>query len=206
MQPTKRGITFLLSVLLTLVSFPVIDPSYSIGLDCSAWYAINYFFHHGIQAGRDFIFTYGPLGFIESPNPLGHNLQFSILFICLVYFTFSYVALTLGHTVSRSRWLLNLLLVFITCQLFFFEDLIIGITAISFILLHETGKRKWALTGLLFTVAGLLIKSPIGLACIGIVFSYCLLQWWFTKKNKRGINHCMLTRSLLFSKLVYYIP
>jgi hypothetical protein len=188
LNPQTTGGKVFLSVLVLLLTFPAIDPSYSTGLDCSAWYSLNYFFHNGIQLGRDVLFTYGPLTFLEIPIPLGNNLPLSILFTCIVYITFSYSALSLGQLINKEKWLLHLGIVFIACELFFIENLLIGLTAISVLIHFESKKGKWILLSILSTMFALYIKASFGIACLFIILSYCALCWLLLKDRKTVIK------------------
>ena len=54
------------------------------GLDPSWSYAMNLLPKDGILWGKDVIFTYGPLGRLFGPLPMGNNVMFSLIFWCII--------------------------------------------------------------------------------------------------------------------------
>jgi hypothetical protein len=76
------------------------------GLDNSWIFALNRFFEQGIAVGRDVVFTYGPLGFIVYPQPLGRNLQFALAVHVVIRMSAAFVlaaAFVLREPQSRAR-------------------------------------------------------------------------------------------------------
>ena len=61
------------------------------GLDNSWIFALNQFFEQGIVVGRDVVFTYGPLGFIVYPQPVGRNLEFALAVQIVIRISTSFV-------------------------------------------------------------------------------------------------------------------
>ena len=57
-----------------LLLVPQIGRGYGIGLDQSWTYALSYFPESEFLFGRDVAFTYGPLGYLFVPTPVGASL------------------------------------------------------------------------------------------------------------------------------------
>lgn len=73
-------------ILITLlVSFPDVLIWKSLGLDPSWQYAINKFFKEGYVSGKDFVFTYGPLGFLVGCLKIGRNILFAGIFWSILW-------------------------------------------------------------------------------------------------------------------------
>ncbi|MBI4946798.1 MAG: hypothetical protein HY840_10415 [Bacteroidetes bacterium] len=177
----------LFAVCIFLVSFPKFDPTYSFGLDASLPYAYNYFFNTGIQYGTDILFVYGPLAFLKMPLPVGINLPLSITFTSLVYFTFIYLFLFLGHLINKRKWILHAGILSILCQILVIDDLLVGITAVSILIYHETKNQKWFIIPLLSAVLGLYIKVSIGIVSLLMLFSYSIFYYRLVRDIKKPI-------------------
>ena len=89
----------ILSVVLLLLTFPKIDPEIGSGIDNSYLIAFNHFFYSDIQIVKDLIFTYGPLGFLKHPLPMGNNLELGVIVISILrlLFIFSVLYLSIIH-------------------------------------------------------------------------------------------------------------
>ncbi len=199
LNPLKSSGKVFLSILILVLAFPQIDATYTIGLDPSYYYAMNYFVNSKIQFGRDVFCTYGPLVFIDMPAPLGNNLAISLIIISLVFVTFSYTILTLGQVINRGKWLLHLGIAFLACQLFFIEDMLAGITAISILLYLETPKWKWMALAVITSLFGLYIKPSVGISCFLLLVSYCAIYWFMSHDFRKVLK---ITGS---SALLYFI-
>ena len=178
----------LFAVIIFLLSFPKIDPTFSLGLDFSQPFAFNYFFSHAIHFGRDVIFTYGPLSFLKLPVTMGNHLVLSIAFLSIVYLTFIYAALFLGWFINKEKWLLHFGIVFFLCQIIAIDYLLVGITAVSLLIHHETTSRKWLLVALVSSMFGLYIKSSIGIVSLLSLFSYMLIYYFLFRDFKKPIK------------------
>jgi hypothetical protein len=62
-----------------LLLFPVKLVPFDVGLDPAYQFAANYFLHTNFRYGPDIVFTYGPLGYLEFPLNLGHNLLIGVI-------------------------------------------------------------------------------------------------------------------------------
>ena len=124
---------------------------------------------------------------------MGHNLQLSILFIAIVLVTFSYSILLLGQLINPVKWLLHFGIAFLACHVFFIDDMqsnmidnmLTGTTAISILIHHEIRDRKWISIALVAAMFGLYIKSSIGVMCLSLLVSYCVIYWFLYHDRKK---------------------
>ncbi len=72
------------------------------GLDESWAWALNAATQTGYIFGKDVVFTYGPLGFLMSPRPIGHNLQWASAFAICIRVIFAALLLILALS-ARTR-------------------------------------------------------------------------------------------------------
>ena len=85
-RPAVRRITLLaLLIWCVLVAFPATPPPGGLGLDPSWVLGINLAHVQGLVMGRDLVWTYGPLGFLSNPNPVGQHMWLSFLYRVCMY-------------------------------------------------------------------------------------------------------------------------
>src|SRR5580704_5749728 len=73
------------------------------GLDESWAWALNAVTQTGYIFGKDVVFTYGPLGFLMSPRPLGHNFQWASCFAVCIRAIFAGLLGVLAFTARTRR-------------------------------------------------------------------------------------------------------
>ncbi len=177
----------LFSVIIFLFCFPVIDPTFSVGIDPSLPFAFNYFFHFGIHFGTNVIFTYGPLAFLKMPIPMGNHLVIAIGFISILYLSFIYSLLYLGHIINKEKWLLHIGISILVCQICYLDHLLVGLTALSLLIHHERNNRIWLFVAVLSSLFGFYIKSSIGIISLLVLFSYILLYYYHYRDFKQPL-------------------
>jgi hypothetical protein len=67
-------------IYVALISLPVPPKSYGTGLDASWMLGLNLAHARGMVAGRDVIFTYGPLGYLLYPEPVSGTPTLALIF------------------------------------------------------------------------------------------------------------------------------
>lgn len=67
-------------IYVALISLPVPPKSYGTGLDASWMLGLNLAHARGMVAGRDIIFTYGPLGYLLYPEPVSGTPTLALIF------------------------------------------------------------------------------------------------------------------------------
>lgn len=106
-SPHRRALLWAaLTLLFTAATAPLAAEATVPGLDPSYRFAFNYFFDHGVEVGRQVLFTYGPLGFVLFPQPVGHNLLWANLFLLGLVLVFSglFWAVVLRHLHPAHPW------------------------------------------------------------------------------------------------------
>ncbi len=68
------------------------------GLDGSWQWAINYSFAKKLIYGIDFLFSYGPLGFVTHPLPIQNNILISYVFQFVATYIFTLILLFYIYT------------------------------------------------------------------------------------------------------------
>lgn len=107
----QRMARILLLGWILFLAFPLTVEPLRPGLDAGYIFAINWFFDRQIVFGHDVAFTYGPLGFLICPVPVGHNLGLAWAFQAGLWLLF---AAGLWN-MARRQAALGPLLVFTLC-------------------------------------------------------------------------------------------
>lgn len=170
------------SLLILILSFPKFDLSYSIGCDPALMYAYNYFFDASVRMGSEIIFTYGPLGFLKSPLPVGNNLPIGIAFICISRLLFISLFLFLSKSIHKQSWLWYSGLAFVLCLLADSEYILLGITVLGLLIYLENNSAKWLIFPLMAAVVALFIKASSGVICLLVLFSFAAYIY-YEKRN-----------------------
>ena len=76
----KQPFLLFLAVTFFVVTYRSPGTVLSPGLDPSRRFALDYFFVHGLVPGRDFVFTFGPLGFLAKPVAPSTSLPIATAF------------------------------------------------------------------------------------------------------------------------------
>jgi hypothetical protein len=160
-----------------------------------------------MQAGKDFVFTYGPLGFIKLPLYMGNNIAIALIltFIFRIYFIAGILMLS-AECAGRSD-LFSFFAAYILISFFRGVDyIIIGIILTNIFLFEEKGKTILVFILSLCVVLGFLIKINIGITGALIVVGY-LIYNFIKKKN---LKVCLLflaffiTNMILIWGLIYH--
>ena len=141
-------------------------------LDPSWVYALNIFHFDGIVWGSKFIFTYGPLGFVFEPMPIGSNVMISLIFwfvsTAAVFLLFLYVLFSksMGHINSRGTNLfLSFLLLYAGAYIFgrFTSTYITSFLILCLLVLcWDTKQIKFFIAAALLSVLSMFLKFNSG--------------------------------------------
>jgi hypothetical protein len=178
-------------IIIFILSFPKIGGPIFVGPDPSWEFAMNYFFSKNIQHGRDVIFTYGPLGFLLCPKPVGNNLLISVIVITLFKFVFLLSFLYLNFLIKKPKTLSSrIVIITIFAVLSFlinFGYILVFFTA-SLLLLHaETKNKMFIVLAIAVASFSLLVKSSYGIAGVLLAFSYNIIDFIQFKKINQFI-------------------
>lgn len=81
----EKCVFLVLLIYAALVVAPLAFRIPDVGLDNSWMLALNLLPHSHYKFGTDVVFTYGPLGFVETPENIGANLPIALLFRLLIW-------------------------------------------------------------------------------------------------------------------------
>jgi hypothetical protein len=183
--------SFLVAVF--IFTFPRISKPVTIGLDPSYEFALNYFFSNKIPIGKEIIFTYGPLGFLMFPQPIGSNLVISVIIISVLKLGFLISFLYLIFLIKKPiAWFdkIGIWVVFsvnsflISFRFIGFGFLLVFLTATLLLLHGETRKSIFFILGITISTLAILVKSSYGIVSFLMVFSYGLIEYLRFKHGK----------------------
>ena len=172
---TARVIQLIAACLIFLFTLPGTGTIIRPGLDSSYALAFNYFFASGVQSGRDILFTYGPLGFLEWPQPQGNNLLYANIAYSAVHLAFICCLLWLGMKGRGLRGQIGViaLVLFLSYLLSAFMYLKLVFLIAVLLLLHFVARHIGLfVTAISLTALALLIRSTYGILSLLMLFSY----------------------------------
>ncbi len=187
--------TLLGSMLILFCAFPWHIPIYGVGLDISCFWALNELFHQDTASFGQLTFTYGPLGFLKDPLPIGQNFKLGLLFSAILRSFFLFYFLWIGRIIDRSKWLLYSLLVFFLVGFLSLDFILTGLLVAAVLLHHKTKRFAWLLPAILFAAVGFYIKSSIGVITFSIICVYSAYLW-LVEKDWKTVIVFMLSYSI----------
>jgi hypothetical protein len=164
------------------------------GLDNSYALAFNYFFASGVQIGKDILFTYGPLGFLEWPQPQGNNLLYANVIYSSVHLASISALLWLGMVGRSFRGQIGViaLVLFLSCLLSAFMYLKLVFLIATLLLLHFATKHAWLFAvAVSLVVLAILIRSTYGILSLLMLFSYSFYIAYVQREPKFMIGAVM---------------
>ena len=184
LRPTPRGLVawrLTLTTLLTWLSFDrwTVFNTPLVGIDGS--WAIGLHLAHGagLRYGTDFVFTYGPLGWLTSRLPIAADAWPIVLFdVVYLLHAGAILWLTVG---KRPHWTRLVLLAGLVISHRLTAGTELPFVCYFFVLAylgyhHKTG-RAWALAGAVgMAVFSFYLKANVGLVGMGSVVMYVLLE------------------------------
>ncbi len=180
MKPPK-GYPSALRLALFLFTLLLVCPIrfWPMGRDVDAtWrFALNFAAAHGMVAGRDIVFTYGPLGYLLFPEHMGGNLAAGLAFQCALWLVLGAILFDLFFRVGlRVRNLALFVLCFVLAvPMFWFnssggENLLLA-GAFLLIVVYQMRGSAWRYGAALVLVGVLplfkLTASMVGFAALG---------------------------------------
>lgn len=178
---------YLLSGLLLLViTFPKIRPEFTLAIDPQIHWVFNYLWINDFSQTQHIIFPHGPLTFLNFPLAMGDNLFWGVLIqaVLRLIFILSFLHLAIS---SASKWVLTLLLLFITLQFMELDFIIVGIIANGIFLHFFKGKNYWYVLAVAMMALGFYIKISIGITALTILLSYLAFYFFYKKEIKTTV-------------------
>jgi hypothetical protein len=154
-------------------------------VDDSWVFALNFGAAHGLAAGRDLVFTCGPLAYLVFPQDIGNNLAGGLLFQTGLWLALAAAFMSLFF--SRTRFPLPNLALFSFCfglsaPLYWFnfmgqENLMLAGALTLLIAYRRDGGRARQVAALILVGLLPLIKLSAGLAGAGALLGFVVDRW-----------------------------
>jgi hypothetical protein len=169
----------------------------SSGLDPSWKLSLHMAYSQGLIWGRDFVFTYGPLGFLSSRLALP---EFRIWYVAIDLFFFANIVYLGWIAVWRlTRWserLGALAVVYCAGSSINLVDLaiVLFIIQLMHLFLHQSSRRSWHLApAIICAVLTFFIKLNTGLITVPLLILYCLWQSFYRDSRIAALSAMLLT-------------
>jgi hypothetical protein len=168
------GIVAALGILyVSLVTFSVQFESVKPGLDESWEWALNAVAQSSYIFGRDVVFTFGPLGFLMYPRPLGHNFQWAAGFAVCIQVIFAALLAVIASAARTKRGFLLFLGGSVLANAMgmwgeYSYRILVGLCLVIASLSSPFAIPACILAGVLAPVF-LVMKFSIGLACLSMM-------------------------------------
>ncbi|MBN1991025.1 MAG: hypothetical protein JW783_16610 [Bacteroidales bacterium] len=170
-----------------IITFPVFEPDYSIGLDASYFWALNFLFDSNYSVLKGLIYPFGPLGFLKNATVEGINLEIALLFYSTFKIWFSYKFINF-YRHSDNRLVLSYLILLIILMFVNIDLIIIGIVFIYAFLYVNTFKYKHITLAVLVSFLGFCIKVSIGASSFSIIFMAFVIQQVKNRNLKQSLT------------------
>jgi hypothetical protein len=181
-----------------------------IGLDSSHQFASNYFAASNYKYGTDIIFTYGPLGFLDHPEDIGHNFLAATSIRLLVWvFLFAKLAVSY-HSEHFPRWAIILVVLSLIAAhpvLNFLFDYMLAITAVLLCIYDPPEEQSfWWVTipaSILLSVAFLLKYSTFTMV-LGAFAVYFVITY-IHDRRRPSVSSLLRLGFLLAAPVIAYL-
>jgi len=181
----------------------------SFGLESSHYFATNYLPNNNFIFGKDYIWTYGPFGFLIRPVDIASNLSIAFLFQALLWTLFFGILI---YTILKYRTPILQLILFI---LFFYLSRMVYAGGDYFICLlvalclsiacRHPGKKALFLLALLLTVLLWFIKFDCAFLATSAIVTFLLISVIVNRRQSPLIAVSALLFSPLLFTLIYRI-
>lgn len=187
----ENGIAVVSFVLLWLsfLTFPSVNPQ-ALDIDASWQLVLAHAFQHSWQAGVDYIFTYGPLGYfvLKNPNYEANLFYQTVLWGIVSSFCLSSIFLACWYNLPQKleKFLYLGLLIIVIPELSHFSDAwyLLGMMGTTLLLLQPppfltVSTRYWVATGLALLGFALLSLTKFNLSILAVacVTGIILVGW-----------------------------
>jgi len=205
--PSYLRYGFFVFILLLLIS-PIIYRKPGIGLDQSWQMALNMAIERGFVFGTDFIFTYGPLGFLCTRSPLEISKFTYILLDIYLLFNFG---IALNYILGKFKGLLPFIVVFpvvAILNLFDPDNTIIFLSWIFlFMIFHFQQHQKilYLANALILSLVIFFTKLNLGLIITGQLYLFFIYGWYSGKFSLKEIGVFTSIHVLSLSTLCFVL-
>ena len=180
-----------LFTIIFIATFPKIGNAIRTGLDPSSRYALNYFFFKNVQFGKDVIFTYGPLGFLETPQSVGVNLLFGVCYYFIIHFLVVLSGVYLITTIQKNTAPIAMaiyaaLFSWVLTNCYYGKSMSMPALLIATLILNYEENKQFIFISIAAGYIALLflIKIGAGVFCLAFLYSYLMIKSIMEKKYK----------------------
>ena len=172
-----------------LAAFPPVPPPPGIGLDSSWVSALNMAHAQGLVAGRDWVFTFGPLGYLAVPEPESDDMAFGLMYrlaISLVWCVILFVLAIRAPSPALGLWLVAVFgIVAVVDDYMYVDRLELTIAAMALLPIWRPTRWRYEELSLLALLTGfaLMVKFNIGMEALALFLVTLGLTVW----NDRNI-------------------
>ena len=176
----------LATILLVLLTYPVLEPDYGTGLDSSYVWGLNFLFDNDYTTLTHLIYPYEPLALLRLPTPFNGHYAIFLAFFTLIKTLFVFTALEMTRR-RNANLLVSILLMIPVCMIGNIDGFIVGCVALMTLYTIENN-RLWpfAVSALISGLA-LTIKLNIGLQCCSVLFIGWLIYIFIRRDLRKTI-------------------
>lgn len=188
------------AILIYMLTFPSLEPDYSIGLDSSYAWAFNYLFNNNYHILKGIIYPYGPLAFLKIPTIEGYNFEYYLLFYSFIKLWFIFMFIYLSARAKSGSQILTYIAVTIILLLADIDYLIIGISFIHCFLFLQDNRFSNIAFATSLAFIGICIKSSIGVSA----FSMLIVTFVIYLYNNRNFFAALKFLSIVILAVLFW--
>lgn len=173
-----------------IITFPQLNPVFSIGLDTSYVWAYNYLFNNNYQLLTNLVYPYGPLGFLKMPVEEANNLKYFLIFYSIIKIWFSILFISLTDKNKVNNRIIAYITLFVILLIFnsLIDFIIAGIVFIHIYYYLKNNKLPHIIAAVVLAFIGISIKSSVGVSAFSIIFVGFIIDTLKYKNLKKSLN------------------
>jgi hypothetical protein len=167
-----------------LAAFPPVPPPPGAGLDASWVAALNMAHAQGLVAGKDWVFSFGPLGYLTVPEPESGDLALGLLYrvgISIVWCLILFVLAIRASSAAMGLWLVAVFgIVAVIDDYMYVDRLELTIAAMALLPIWRSTRWRYLELSLLALLASfaLMVKFNIGMEALALFLTMLILTAW----------------------------
>lgn len=197
MQPSKKNIVVIIvGILIALITFPVNDWSFDVGIDPPLKWVFSHFAEIGFRNAQHLNFPHGPLAFFM--YPLSNTIVITTIFTLFLKITLFYFVLEMQKEKSWKQWVQAILTVYFISVLAGFNQLLIAVILCSYFLYFIEPKRFYKVFAFLLTAFALYVKSYVAILTGLFAVSFIIYELYQNRNWKQFIIDALTLFSLMY--------
>jgi len=206
----KNRIDFLIFLFYALLSFPNYNTTIGSGLDQSWIFFLNFSTGLSSKFGKDYFFTYGPLGFLIAPENINSNLIIANIFWFVLYGLNLYLLINVLYESKQDKIniqfkILSVILYAIGIVLAGSADIYLCYVSLLIMSLVWLGNKKMVilLDALIVVCFFIKFSTFFMLAFSAIIFSFA---YWFIRKDWKTLVWLSMSVPIIVICYLIYNP